>query len=164
ILASCHRAFRQALPQVSPFCEVKCNSSPWVLHVLATLGTSFDCASQCAACHGVKLLVFDIEKKLTEVAQDHPGPGVTGRAADQRQPEHLPPSAKFGARLEVCGHLPMSARDLGLAVAGVGFHMGSDCQTPQSYMQADADCRHMFEMGCRAGQDMSLLAIKGSFP
>lgn len=41
-------------------------------------------------------------------------------AADQRQPEHRPLSAKFGASLEVCGHLPMSARDLGLAVAGVG--------------------------------------------
>lgn len=34
---------------------------------------------ECATCHGVKLLVFDIEKKLNEVAQDHPGPGVTGR-------------------------------------------------------------------------------------
>ena len=41
VLASC-----QALPRVSPFFEVKCNSSPWVLRVLATLGTSFDCASQ----------------------------------------------------------------------------------------------------------------------
>ncbi|KAB0392934.1 hypothetical protein E2I00_012254, partial [Balaenoptera physalus] len=46
VLASCHRAFLQALPRVPPFCAVKCNSSPWVLRVLATLGTSFDCASQ----------------------------------------------------------------------------------------------------------------------
>ena len=45
-LASRHQAFCQALPRVSPFYAVKCNSSPWVLRVLAALGTGFDCASQ----------------------------------------------------------------------------------------------------------------------
>lgn len=46
VLASRHQAFRQALPRVSPFYAVKCNSSPWMLRVLAALGTNFDCASQ----------------------------------------------------------------------------------------------------------------------
>lgn len=46
VLASRHQAFCQALPRVSPFYAVKCNSSPWVLRVLAALGTGFDCASQ----------------------------------------------------------------------------------------------------------------------
>ena len=50
------------------------------------------------------------------VSLAQPGPP----AAYQRQPDHRPPSAKSGASLEVCGHLPMSARDLGLAVAGAG--------------------------------------------
>lgn len=31
---------------VLPFYAVKCNSSAWVLHVLASLGTGFNCASQ----------------------------------------------------------------------------------------------------------------------
>ncbi|XP_071077222.1 ornithine decarboxylase-like [Desmodus rotundus] len=51
-LASRHQAFCQALPRVSPFYAVKCNSSPWVLHVLAALGTGFDCASQAMSGHG----------------------------------------------------------------------------------------------------------------
>lgn len=46
MLAGRHQVFRQALPRVSPFYVVKCNSSPWVLRDLATLGTGFDCASQ----------------------------------------------------------------------------------------------------------------------
>lgn len=35
-----------APPRVLPFYVEKCNSSAWVLHVLASLGTGFDCASQ----------------------------------------------------------------------------------------------------------------------
>lgn len=46
ILASRHQTFCQALPRVLPFYAVKCNNSPWVLRVLASLGTGFDCASQ----------------------------------------------------------------------------------------------------------------------
>lgn len=50
VLASRHQAFLQALPQVQPFYAVKCNSRPWVLFILAALGTGFDCASQVSLC------------------------------------------------------------------------------------------------------------------
>lgn len=50
VLAGHHRIFLQALPQVQPFYAVKCNSSPWVLFILAALGTGFDCASQVSPC------------------------------------------------------------------------------------------------------------------
>lgn len=46
VLVSRHQVFHQALPRVSPFYAVKYNSSPWMLRVLAALGTSFDCAIQ----------------------------------------------------------------------------------------------------------------------
>lgn len=50
VLAGRHQAFCQALPRVSPFYAVKCNNSAWVLRVLASLGTGFDCASQVSLC------------------------------------------------------------------------------------------------------------------
>lgn len=50
VLAGRHQTFLQALPQVQPFYAVKCNSSPWVLFILAALGTGFDCASQVSMC------------------------------------------------------------------------------------------------------------------
>uniref|UniRef100_A0A096N8R5 Antizyme inhibitor 2 n=1 Tax=Papio anubis TaxID=9555 RepID=A0A096N8R5_PAPAN len=193
ILASRHQAFCQALPQVSPFYAVKCNSSPWVLRVLAALGTGFDCASQVeleqvlglgvapsriiyanpckpashiryAARHGVQLLTFDSEEELTKVAQHHPGARLLLRLRTQDSQSIFPLSTKFGASLEACGHLLTSARDLGLAVVGASFHVGSNCQTPQSFTQAIADCRCVFEMGRGAGHDMSCLDIGGGFP
>lgn len=46
----------------------------------------------------------------------------------------------------------------------LSFHVGSDCQTPQSFAQAIADCRRVFEMGRGAGHDLSLLDLGGGFP
>uniref|UniRef100_G1Q805 Antizyme inhibitor 2 n=1 Tax=Myotis lucifugus TaxID=59463 RepID=G1Q805_MYOLU len=193
VLASRHQAFCQALPRVSPFYAVKCNSSPWVLRVLAALGTGFDCASQVeleqvlglgvapsriiyahpckpvshlqyAARHGVQLLTFDSEEELTKVAQHHPGARLVLRLWTEDSQSLIRLSTKFGASLELCGHLLKSARDLGLAVVGASFHVGSGCQNPHSFAQAIADCRRVFEMGRGVGHDMSLLDIGGGFP
>jgi diaminopimelate decarboxylase len=49
-------------------------------------------------------------------------------------------------------------------MAMLSFHVGSNCQTPQSFRQAIADCRRVFEMGRGAGYAMSLLDIGGGFP
>ncbi|GAB5574795.1 ornithine decarboxylase [Prionailurus iriomotensis] len=193
VLASRHRAFCQALPRVSPFYAVKCNSSVWVLRVLDTLGTGFDCASQVeldqvlglgvapsriiyanpckpvshiqyAARHGVRLLTFDSEEELTKVAQHYPGARLVLRLLTEDSESIFPLSAKFGASLEACERLLKSARDLGLAVVGTSFHVGSNCRTPHSFRQAIADCRRVFEMGRAFGHDMSLLDIGGGFP
>nr|XP_019585704.1 PREDICTED: antizyme inhibitor 2-like [Rhinolophus sinicus] len=193
ILASRHQTFCQALPRVSPFYAVKCNNSPWVVRVLAALGTGFDCASQMeveqvlglgvapsriiyanpykavshlqyAARHGVQLLTFDSEEELTKVAQHHPKARLVLRLWTKDRESIFPLSDKFGASLEVCEHLLKSARDLGLAVVGTSFHVGSACQNPQSFTQAIADCRRVFEMGRGVGHDMNLLDIGGGFP
>ncbi|XP_060061078.1 antizyme inhibitor 2-like [Erinaceus europaeus] len=193
VLASRHQAFCQALPRVTPFYAVKCNNSPNVLRVLAALGTGFDCASQMeleqvlslgvapsriiyanpckpiyhirfAAYHGVQLMTFDCEEELIKVAQHHPGARLVIRLWTQDSNSTFPLSTKFGAKLELCEHLLKSARDLGLAVVGVSFHVGSDCHSPHSFTQAIEDCRHVFEMARGVGHDMSLLDIGGGFP
>ncbi|XP_065382027.1 ornithine decarboxylase-like isoform X3 [Macaca fascicularis] len=117
-----------------------------------------------AARHGVQLLTFDSEEELTKVAQHHPGARLLLRLRTQDSQSTFPLSTKFGASLEACGHLLTSARDLGLAVVGASFHVGSNCQTPQSFTQAIADCRCVFEKGRGAGHDMSCLDIGGGFP
>ncbi|XP_048208058.1 antizyme inhibitor 2-like [Perognathus longimembris pacificus] len=193
MLVSRHETFCRALPQVQPFYAVQTNSSPWVLQVLAALGLGFDCASQLelelvlglgvapsriifanpckaashiqyAARHGVQLLTFDCEGELTKVAQHHPGARLLLRIQTQHSQSTFPLSGKFGASLEECGPLLTSARGLGLAVVGATFHVGSDCHSPQSYAQAIADCRLVFEMGRKAGHDMELLDLGGGFP
>ncbi|KAG8506784.1 Ornithine decarboxylase [Galemys pyrenaicus] len=193
LLASRHQTFLRALPRVAPFYAVKCNSSPWVLRVLAALGTGFDCASQVeleqvlslgvspsriiyanpckpvshikyAARHGVQLLTFDSEEELTKVAQYHPEARLVLRLWVQDRNSTFRLSCKFGARLEACEHLLKSARDLGLAVVGVSFHVGSDCQDPHSFTQAIMDSRRALDMGRGVGHDMNILDIGGGFP
>ncbi|KAF3820099.1 hypothetical protein GH733_015608 [Mirounga leonina] len=181
VLASRHQAFCRALPRVSPFYAVKCCNSTWVLRVLATLGTGFDCGAgagaapgrrpsriidanpckpvshiQYAARHGVWLLTFDSEEELSKVAQHHPKARLVLRLWAQDSESTFPLSAKFGAILEVCEHLLKPARALGLAVVRASFLVGSNRQTVRAFTQALADCRRVFEMG--------LLDIGGGFP
>ncbi|KAF8992367.1 hypothetical protein BDQ17DRAFT_1432443 [Cyathus striatus] len=40
-----HMRWINALPEVQPFYAVKCNPDPYILRLLASLGTGFDCAS-----------------------------------------------------------------------------------------------------------------------
>lgn len=56
-------------------------------------------------------------------------------------------SIKFGAQLKACRGLLERAKELGLDVIGVSFHVGSGCTDPQTYMQAIADARCVFHMG-----------------
>lgn len=41
-----HKTWLLNMPRVKPFYAVKCNSSPIVLELLASLGIGFDCASK----------------------------------------------------------------------------------------------------------------------
>ncbi|XP_072465886.1 antizyme inhibitor 2-like isoform X2 [Notamacropus eugenii] len=193
VLAEQHQIFRQALPRVTPFFAVKCNNSPRMLRVLANLGTSFDCSSraeleqvlrmgvsptriiyantckqishlQYAASHGVQLMTFDCEEEIAKVAKFHPTARLVLRLWTQDSESLYPLSAKFGAPLDHCGHLLSIAKDLGVTVVGICFHVGSGCQTPQSFKQAIADARHVFELGLQIGHPMSLLDIGGGFP
>jgi len=40
-----HQRWKLCLPEIQPFYAVKCNPDPYVLRLLAALGTGFDCAS-----------------------------------------------------------------------------------------------------------------------
>ena len=56
-------------------------------------------------------------------------------------------SVKFGAQLKSCQGLLERAKELGLNVIGVSFHVGSGCTDPKAYIQAIADARCVFDMG-----------------
>lgn len=56
-------------------------------------------------------------------------------------------SVKFGATLKSSRLLLERAKDLGLDVIGVSFHVGSGCTDPETYSQAISDARYVFDMG-----------------
>jgi len=71
---------------------------------------------------------------------------------------------KFGALVEDAPSLLQSARDLGLGVAGVSFHVGSRCMDPPVYRRPIASARWLFSQGQEIGCNMNILDIGGGFP
>lgn len=54
-------------------------------------------------------------------------------------------SSKFGAGLASAGQLLERAKELGLQVIGVSFHVGSGCTGAEAFKQAIADARRVFD-------------------
>ena len=57
-----------------------------------------------------------------------------------------------------------TAKDLGLNVVGVSFHVGSGCNQLESYAAAIANARTVFDIAYSKGMRLSLLDIGGGFP
>lgn len=188
-----HLKWLNLLPRVKPFFAVKCNNLPQVLSFLASLGTSFDCASKqeieqilslgvdpdkiiyanpCktnafirhAKNVNVNLMTFDNELELHKVAQLHPNAQLVLRIKGDEASSRCKFNMKFGADLAKCNHLLKKAKQLNLNVMGVSFHNGSDCKDPESYRKSIAACRLVFDMGNELGHQMRMLDIGGGFP
>ncbi|KAJ8333061.1 hypothetical protein SKAU_G00419570 [Synaphobranchus kaupii] len=162
-----HLRWVRAMPRVTPFYAIKCNDSRDIVMMLASLGTGFDCASKTesqlvqslgvdpsriiyanpcnqishlkyASAHGVQMMTFDRKEELVKVAPCHENGN--------------------------CRLLLERARELGLDIIGVSFHVGSGCTDPETYTQAISDARCVFDMGAELGYNMTLLDIGGGFP
>ncbi|KAI5102579.1 ornithine decarboxylase, partial [Silurus meridionalis] len=188
-----HLRWARALPRVKPFYAVKCNDSRVIVETLATLGTGFDCASKTeiqlvqslgvepsriiyanpckqvsqikyASAHGVQMMTFDSEVELMKVARSHDNAKLVLRIATDDSKAVCRLSVKFGATLKNSRLLLERAKELGLDIIGVSFHVGSGCTDPETYTQAIADARCVFDMGAELGYNMTLLDIGGGFP
>ena len=71
---------------------------------------------------------------------------------------------KFGAPLGEVAHLLSVARDLGLPVAGVSYHVGSGNGSAQAFGDAVRDARAAFDIAAGLGMKLRLLDIGGGFP
>lgn len=72
-------------------------------------------------------------------------------------------SLKFGASLDCTNDLLQLAKDLGLNVVGVSFHVGSGASDPQSFAKAVQDSRHVFDQAAKIGFDLKTLDVGGGF-
>ncbi|XP_073350151.1 ornithine decarboxylase-like [Pagrus major] len=187
-----HRKWLKNLPRVKPFYAVKCNNVPAVLRMLSALDTGFDCASKgeiqmalslgvtpdkiiyahttkplshikYASAHGVDMMTFDSEDELLKISRCHAKAKLVLRIAVDDSKSLCRFSAKFGARLVSVDKLLQRARELGLEVIGVSFHVGSGCTESLVFKQAIADARHVFDTANSLGFQMSLLDIGGGF-
>jgi ornithine decarboxylase len=187
-----HLRWIRMLPRIVPFYAVKCNPDPYVLRLLAALGTGFDCASNgeiqtildlgihpdrviyanpCkassfvrnAARQGVALTTFDNLDELSKMKRFHPQAKLVVRILTDDSKSVCQLGLKFGAPLAIVPVLLQRAKELQLEVVGVSFHVGSGCYDPNSFIDAIDRARQAFEMGREAGYWFDFLDVGGGY-
>lgn len=171
---------------------MKSNPDPYVLRLLASLGTGFDCASSgeitnvlglgvvpsriifanpCkatsfirhAAKTNVEMMTFDNSDELYKIARSFPAAKLIIRIHTDDTKALCRLNLKFGASLVAVPSLLAKARELGLGVIGVSFHVGSGCFDSSAFADAIRRSRAVFDMGKEAGYEFSMLDIGGGF-
>ena len=153
------------LPTVFPFYAIKCNPDPTILHALYDAGLDFDCASRrellsvkelarstaarriiyanpCkserdiayAKDMGSPVTVVDSIEEL-EKLKGYSGGALVRIAVDDRESK-MPFSTKFGARSKILSALSYLAKQDGLDLHGISFHVGSACVSGKAYLDA----------------------------
>jgi len=188
------RRLDTVLPAVQIFYAVKANPHPGILAALAKIGAGFDVASrgeilaaveagaspredlifadtvkdpkQIAYAHGIGLddFTFDNFSEITQLARHAPGSHAHLRLAVSNDGAVAHLSHKFGALPADAAALLTGARDAGLHPRGVSFHVGSQCLSPQRWIDALETTRRVFDDAAAAGIELTSVDIGGGFP
>ena len=113
---------------------------------------------------GVRLMTFDNAEELTKIAQVDPQAQVVVRILTDDSSARCAFSKKFGVSVEGTAALIEHAKNLGLDVVGVSFHVGSGCTDANTYNDAVRRARDVFTIAERYGFKLSLLDVGGGFP
>ena len=181
------------LPGVKLYYAVKANPSEGIIRKLADLGSYFDVASdgemrfltemgiapermvyanpvktpsglKVAKETGVYKFTFDSESEIGKMAKGVPGGQVLLRVRVDNPKALVDLNKKFGAHPDDVLHLLELARQQGLDVAGLCFHVGSQSSSSDAYIEALHICRRLFNEAQAAGFNMRILDIGGGFP
>jgi ornithine decarboxylase len=186
--------WQKLLPRVVPFYAVKCNPSDAMLKTLKYCGANFDCASKqeieavvnlgvdpktqiifanpCKQLShiryakelGVSMVTVDNEAELYKHRAHWPEVGIIIRISVDDSNSLCKFSSKFGASLDKVPRLISVAKDLGLKLIGVSFHVGSGCYSVKSYQSALKDAKSVFDLAEKEGFKFTILDIGGGFP
>lgn len=181
------------LPGVKLHYAVKANPHEAIIRKLAELGSYFDVASdgemqfltemgitsermvyanpvktanglKVAKDTGVYKFTFDSESEISKMAKAIPGGTVLLRVRVDNPNALVDLNKKFGAHPEDVLPLLELARQQGLDVAGLCFHVGSQSSSADAYMEALEIFRGLFDKAKEAGFALRILDIGGGFP
>lgn len=163
-----------------------------VLRLLKALGTGFDCASKAeiqqvlemgtepsriiyaqpcktnsyvsyAAANGVKQMTFDNTDELYKIKKFFPDADLFIRIVTDDTSSLCRFSMKFGASLDSTKELLTVAKELGLNVVGVSFHVGSGAGDPLAFLKAVRDARTVMDQAESFGYKMHTVDVGGGF-
>lgn len=112
----------------------------------------------------VAKMTFDNAEELRKIAKYYPEAHLVLRILTDESFSVMRFGSKFGATQSSIHPLLSLARDLGLNVVGVSFHVGSACLNPKAYAAALRLARNVFDIAKGYGFTFTLLDIGGGFP
>lgn len=188
-----YKKWTECFPNIKPYYAVKCNPNPVILHVLSSLGTHFDCASEneiktvieltdnpdtiifanpCkmssqikyARANDVDLMTFDCEEELYKIKLYHPYANLVLRLSVDDSHSVCKFNSKFGCKLENVETLINLIKLLKLSLVGFSFHVGSGCKSVDSYYTAIQTCKTAYDLAVNNHMPISIIDIGGGFP
>lgn len=188
-----YEALRGALPGVEFFYAAKANPAEVILRPLCEAGSSVDVCSfgemqaalqagftpdmmihthpcktesnlvNCYA-RGLRWFTFDNANEVPKLARHAPDASLLLRLAVSSSSSLINLSAKFGACEADAVPLMRAARNAGLSVRGMSFHVGSQCREPEDFRRALLQARRIWNRARRAGFKLEVLDIGGGLP
>ncbi|MEJ7593822.1 MAG: type III PLP-dependent enzyme [Planctomycetaceae bacterium] len=186
-------ALRAALPSVEVWYALKCNPHPQIATTLADLGVGFEVASpqelrlllslgippdRIICLHtikahkfvrqlhdaGVRVMAVDCQDEIEKIASLAPDSRVVIRLEVASHGSRVPLGGKFGCSPDEAVALNQYAARVGLRLAGVTLHVGSQCESLPTWVQALETCRAVCERLCLDGRPAEIISLGGGLP
>ena len=187
------RRFKAAMPRVRPHYAAKANPDPRVLKTLIEEKSGFEIAStveldlllnlgvpaseiyysnpiksnayiKYAATKGVEWYAIDTIGELRKIINIAPAAKMYLRIDTPNIGSDWPLAGKFGTHLADIQEIIQEAARLKADLAGVTFHVGSQCRNPQNWRVGIERAKKVFENMRLEGLHPRLLNIGGGFP
>jgi ornithine decarboxylase len=187
------RRFRAAMPRVRPHYAIKANPDPRVIEALRQEGAGCEIASSAeldlltglgvpaaelyysnpmksrqaiahASAQGVEWFATDSVDELRRIHEIKADARMYVRISTPNIGSDWPLAGKFGAGAVEIREIVATAARLGVDLAGVTFHVGSQCRNPENWRVGIERARGVFDAMLKAGLKPRLLDIGGGFP
>ena len=184
-------SFQPLRPQI--YYSIKASAEPSVLTAVGEMGCGFDIASigelewlrqanvftsevcfsstvkipsHITEAHrqGVQLYAFDSQDEVLKLARLAPGCKVILRLEVPHMGSRWPLAGKFGALASDAVPLLRLAREHGLDPHGLTFHVGSQCERIDSWLEALSIVRRVWNDADDRGIELKMLNIGGGLP
>src|SRR2546421_1656296 len=187
------RRFTAAMPRVLPHYAVKANPDPRIVKLMLEQGAGFEIASIAeldlllalgvspadvfysnpvksrdqithAASRGVLWYVIDSVEELKKIQSVKADARLYLRIDTPNIGSDSPLAGKFGAHAPGDRDIVAAGARHKVDLAGVAFHVGSQCRNPENWRVGIEKSRAVFDQMLKAGLNPRLLNIGGGFP
>ena len=110
------------------------------------------------------LVTYDNRTEIGKIRTHCPSAGLVLRVRVQNTGSQVELSSKFGADPARAVDLIQEALEAGLGVEGLSFHVGSQCNNFENYVQALQTASAVFRESRTRGHELKILDIGGGFP